>query len=376
MKCHSCGNVDLSVLTKFENVVENVQHLPAEADHCGHTVDLELLQCLGCGLVQIDPSLDRDYYDDYLMTTSFSNQLQDYLENLAQDFYAQHLWPGATVLDVGCGDGAFMQAFRELPVTLHGIEPSCRAAEQAQQQGFQVMTGYITADTVLPHAPYDAFVSRQVLEHVSDIPGFLRGICQNLAPGGVGIIEVPSLDKTVGDGRWFDFFPDHVNYFDTLSLRTALNLHGFDVLRQDRGMHDEYEIAFVRRRDIGRIDHLRESRISLVRSLTSFLDQQRKRNRVTMFWGAGAKGIGMLSQLDRTLVTAVLDSDSHKQGRYLPVSGIPVLDPDQHVNRCDVIVITALAYYNAIHDKLINQYGFAGEIWVVHRDQLRQLTRP
>ncbi|WP_163540404.1 methyltransferase domain-containing protein, partial [Klebsiella pneumoniae] len=76
-----------------------------------------------------------------------------------------------------------------------------------------VEAGYVTADRRLADGPFDGFVTRQVLEHVPDINDFLIGIRRNLKPGAYGLIEVPSLEKALEDRRFYDFFPDHLNYF-------------------------------------------------------------------------------------------------------------------------------------------------------------------
>ncbi|NWO96054.1 class I SAM-dependent methyltransferase, partial [Escherichia coli] len=142
-------------------------------------------------------TLDDDYYDDYLMTTSHSNQMQSYQRDQAQDFVIRFDLKGKHVREMGCGDGNYLDHLREAGAVVSGIEPSKRFRALAVEKGYAVEAGYVTADRRLADGPFDGFVTRQVLEHVPDINDFLIGIRRNLKPGAYGLIEVPSLEKAL-----------------------------------------------------------------------------------------------------------------------------------------------------------------------------------
>lgn len=205
--CRICGQSSLSVVMSVPHVPRNIQRLFRFDDlHLDRSIDLEVLSCGRCGFVQIEPLLEDAYYDDYLMTTTHSRQMQDYQARQARDFVQRFGLVGKAVKEMGCGDGSYLDHLRDAGAVVSGIEPSTRFRELAVGRGYDVESGYVSAQRQLAGAPYDGFVTRQVLEHVPDIHGFLTGIRLNLKPGAVGLIEVPSLEKALSDRRFYDFF--------------------------------------------------------------------------------------------------------------------------------------------------------------------------
>lgn len=375
MKCRLCSSDNVKSVLSLERVPANVQAMLTQ-DQLGQVsaVKFEVFQCEQCGLVQAPLQLNSQYYDDYLMSTTFSTQLADYLDGLVEEFTTTYQLSQGRVLDVGAGDGAFMYPFRRRGIAVVGIEPSERSRAVALAAGFDVHPGYVTPDTVIDGAPFDAFVSRQVLEHVNDISGFLAGIKRNLKPGAVGIIEVPRLEKALADSRFYDFFPDHVNYFSLDTLRRACEINGFEVLEQRATMFDEYNVVVVRARSATDMTQLQQDRVSLVDQFNSVLARYKQQGAVTAVWGSGAKGLSIMTNVDVGAIDHLIDSDVNKQGRYTAVSELLVESTDilqsQHI---DVVVITAVAYQTAILKKLREHYGYSGDVYVLDNNGLRQL---
>lgn len=350
--CRACSHGSLTKVLDLKRVPKDVQRLLKKKElGKKHDTDFTVYQCSSCGLTQAPMQLSDDYYDDYYMSQTFSPQLTKYLDELVQQFIDDYAPNRQQVIDIGCGDGAFMEPFKKRDIKVVGIEPSARGRELAQQQGYTVYDGYVTADTVLPGAPYDTFVTRQVLEHVDDLSGFLTGIRNNLTPDAFGIIEVPRLEKALADNRFYDFFPDHVNYFTTDTLRTVLELHGFSVLGLGSVMHDEYNVAFVQVRQSLPFNLVKKQRTSLIKQLERLME--REQNDGVAIWGAGAKGLSIMSNMKTLHLSAVVDSDQNKIGRYTPVSEMLIQDPKILIKKkIGTVVISAVAYQQAILQKL------------------------
>jgi SAM-dependent methyltransferase len=373
--CRACNGKSLYPFYTFTGLPRNIQYLPPSCDQGHEPTDLTVLQCKQCGLIQAEMTLQDDYYHDYLMSQTFSPRLAKYLDALAEKFIADHNLQNRTVLDVGCGDGAFMIPFAHRGIKVHGIEPSDRARALAAAQGFTVFSGYMwdSDDCVLAAAPYDAFVSRQVLEHVPDIHGFLAGIRRNLVEGAVGLIEVPRLETAINNRRFYDFFPDHVNYFDLDTLGRTLSIHGFEVLDLYTGMDHEYNIAEVRLRSTGTGQALQHCRDNLCQDIISTAEHLRATSQGPVaVWGAGAKGLVILSSLPGGTVDLVVDSDTNKIGRYTPISKFQVQRPEQLVAQgASAVIITAVAYQETIINHLLSM-NFAGKVLVIDQDRLRE----
>lgn len=375
MQCRVCGSDHVLEVMKLDRVPANVQAMLAE-DQLGqvNAVTFRVFQCQQCELVQAPVQLNSHYYDDYLMSTTFSSQLTDYLDNMVEQFVDQFDLQESNVLDVGAGDGAFMYPFRQRGIKVVGIEPSERSRTVATANGFTVYPGYVSKTTDIPGAPFDAFVSRQVLEHVDDIQGFLAGIKRNLQPGAVGIIEVPRLEKAQEDFRFYDFFPDHVNYFSAKTLRTTLELNGFEVLELRSTMFDEYNVAVVKATVPANMSVIEYNRHSLVQAINNLFALYRTQHKTTAIWGAGAKGLSIMANLDQDLIDHLIDSDINKQGRYSAVSEL-LVEPCEILlsHTVNVIVITAVAYQTTILQKLKDQYDYRGDVYVLQHSGLKKV---
>jgi hypothetical protein len=238
----------------------------------------------------------------------------------------------------------------------------------ALARGFGVESGYVTAGRDLAGAPFDGFVTRQVLEHVPDIHDFLAGVRRNLRPGAAGLVEVPRLEKAVVDHRFYDFFPDHVNYFSERTLRVALEMNGFEVLETGPGMFDEYNIALVRLPERDDLAGIQTAVNTLSREIEQFIRVRKARGETIAIWGAGGKGLSVMSAADVSQVDILVDGDPHKQGLYSPISHLPVQLPAVlKAARVDTIIVTAMAYQNEILKTLRQEFGFRGTIALLGR---------
>jgi 2-polyprenyl-3-methyl-5-hydroxy-6-metoxy-1,4-benzoquinol methylase len=185
--CRLCGSERLHVCLTLEHAPRNIQRLLTREQLTEDSaITLNVYQCQECGLVQLAQTLEPEYYDDYVMTASHSPQMRSYQRSQAFDFVSRFGLAGKRVIEIGCGDGNYLQYLREARAIATGIEPSRIFRQMAQERGFQVIEGYVSREWLIPGSPYDAFVTRQVLEHVSDPNDFLQGIRQALYGGGSG----------------------------------------------------------------------------------------------------------------------------------------------------------------------------------------------
>jgi SAM-dependent methyltransferase len=368
--CRLCAHGEAEVTLTIGRAPRNIQNLLRKEDlERDNAIKLEVRTCRRCGFVQIPPVLDDTYYDDYLMATTHSVQMQSYQQKQASDFVQRFELVGKKVLEAGCGDGNFLNHLKAAGAVVYGVEPSQSFREIALDRQHSVEEGYVTAERVLRDGPFDGFVTRQVLEHVPEIHSFLTGIRRNLRDGAFGLIEVPSLEKALQDHRYYDFFTDHVNYFSLDTLRLALTLNGFEVLDAYQDMFDEYNVALVRAVNPPSLGGIQRASSDLGDDLRRFVLDQHAKGKKVAVWGAGGKGLSVLASAGIDDLDLLIDSDPHKQGRYTPVSHVLVQEPTpQSIREVDAIIITAMAYRNEIEAMLRGPYGFEGTIAVLgHR---------
>ena len=91
---------------------------------------------------------------------------------------------------------------------------------------------YLRDDTFEP-ASFDVVTSLQVFEHVEEPRAELEKLFRVLKPGGLLVIEIPSVDSPLVrlmKSRHRHFVPDHFWYFDKTTLPAFVQQGGFEVL--------------------------------------------------------------------------------------------------------------------------------------------------
>jgi SAM-dependent methyltransferase len=362
--CRLCGQPDREPFLSLPHSPANISRLLRPEDfERDRPVDLQIWRCRACGFVQLDPTFAESFYDDYLMTVSHSPLMQRYQREQAMDFVERHGLRGRRVVEVGCGDGNYLEHLRAAGAEVTGNEPSARFRELAEARGFEVHAGYVHRHAPVPGGPYDGFATRQVLEHVPDPREFLLGIRASLKPDGVGLVEVPSLEQALAGHRFYDFFADHLNYFSLPTLRLALEMSGFQVLETSRGMNGEFNVAIVRVAEALGFTDFDAKLQDLLGALRSWVEGHQKSGRRVAVWGAGGKGLSSMAVARLQGIAYVIDSDPHKQGRFTPVGHFPIVPPERlREDPVDAVVLTALAYRDEIVADLRGRLGFRGPI--------------
>ncbi len=101
---------------------------------------------------------------------------------------------GRTALDVGCGAGLLCEPLARLGASVTGIDAApenIAAAEiHAAQSGLAI--DYRAGGVEGLDGRFDLVTSLEVIEHVSDPAGFVRGLARVLAEGGLLILSTPN----------------------------------------------------------------------------------------------------------------------------------------------------------------------------------------
>jgi SAM-dependent methyltransferase len=135
------------------------------------------------------------------------------------------------VLDVGCGRGFLLDAFRRRGWSAEGTELSEASSRHAREVlGLRVHLGTVQ-ELGLPAGSFDAVTIWHVLEHVTDPGAVLAEVHRLLRPGGALLVAVPnfgSLEARATRAGWFHLdVPRHLLQFTPATLRGALSEAGF-----------------------------------------------------------------------------------------------------------------------------------------------------
>lgn len=138
--------------------------------------------------------------------------------------------PAQKMLDIGCGNGAFLSLAKEAGWQVAGIDFDPKAVATAIQRGFDVRLASIESFDGISDA-FDAITLNHVIEHVHDPVKFLHACHRLLKPGGQLWVETPNIESLGHQnyGRYWRGLepPRHLVLFDGNALRSTLVRAGF-----------------------------------------------------------------------------------------------------------------------------------------------------
>jgi SAM-dependent methyltransferase len=370
---------------------------------------LRLMVCETCLLVQLeqvpDPAL---LFGEYSYLSSVSSAWLAHgarFAAMAVTRFALHA--RSLVMELGSNDGGTLRAFMAHGIPCLGIDPAANVAQAARESGVPTRTAFFGADVaaalVAEGKRADLLIANNVLGHVPDLCGFVRGLSMVLAPGGVLSIEVPHVLALLRDGQFDTIYHEHVSYFSMLSLQRILAAAGlalFDIetlpthggslrllaqhaaggrhatmptvaatLAAERG--DGLDTA-ARYASIGR-DAAR-----VADDLRHFLNGARAEGWLVAAYGAAAKGTMLLNAAGAGPgdIAFVADANTLKQGRLMPGCRIPVTAPAQlRVARPAALVILPWNIADEIMQATAFIGGWGGR-FVIPSPVLRVLNAP
>lgn len=342
--------------------------------------------CRNCGLVQLAEPLDSSlFYENYATPSSWkaephSSKLLDELEQL--------LPKDARVLDVGCNDGVFLGLLRDRGWSrISGIEPTDNTAAVAGNRGHRVIHGRLTStladELTLSEGKWDCLVLRQVLEHIVDLRDFGKALSILVKPGGLLVVEVPDARVNLLNGD-YGVWEEHANYFTPEVLANLLGNYGFEVQRQyeslfssvcltviARRKEGEYPSSGVNNRDDGlaadsgaMFDRWASDFASVKARIQDWVQSVSKDSQIVLY-GVGCRSTNFVNIMGLgPYLSAVVDAQEGKQGKYVPGFGLEILKPGD-ITELGLEAPTVLLGVNAENEqKVIDSSPFSAGSWV------------
>ena len=107
---------------------------------------------------------------------------------------------GLSVLDIGCGGGLVCEPLARLGASVTGIDPATEniaaAKAHASAGGLDITYEGTTAEELASRGQSrDAVLLLEVVEHVHDVPAFIKSVAPLVKPGGVMILS--TLNRTL-----------------------------------------------------------------------------------------------------------------------------------------------------------------------------------
>lgn len=183
----------------------------------------DVLKCAACGVGVTDPVPEQlqPHYTGYYgsrhsITASFCAK-----RRIALVTKMGGMGQGRRLLDVGCGEGAFLQAARERGWKAVGTELN---AGPARRLGFDVFS---SLEECADQGPFGCVTLWHSLEHMSDPRAVFAKIRRLVADDGVVLIAVPDFEglqsRTFRESWLHLDVPRHLYHFTATSIDRVLN---------------------------------------------------------------------------------------------------------------------------------------------------------
>jgi 2-polyprenyl-3-methyl-5-hydroxy-6-metoxy-1,4-benzoquinol methylase len=203
----------------------------------------QIVECTRCHFLITTP-IPADlnpYYQSpqYISHSNKTNNLTDLLYKFARTLTLRwktnlinryNTEANKTLLDYGCGTGAFLYQASQSAWTIAGVEPAELPRETASRQNQIHIAANI--DQLPPHK-FAAITLWHVLEHIPDIETILRKLAARLEDNGTIFIAVPNHNSS--DAKYYQQFwaaydtPRHLWHFGKTDMAKLLQTHNLKI---------------------------------------------------------------------------------------------------------------------------------------------------
>ena len=358
-RCQICGGDALKSIV-FLGYIPPVNTMPPIGSRPEEqsAYPLEMLRCGSCGLAQIGCDVDQTvlfpYSYPYLSGTT--RILRENFADLHRQVVQHYgLGPEDLVVDIGSNDGSLLINFKEGGHRVLGIEPS-QAGDVANGKGIETLITYFNMDTARKvrsdYGPAKVVTAANVFAHITDVHAIVDSIVALLADDGLFISENHYLLDLLKTVQYDTIYHEHLRYYALGSLKALFDSHGLEIVRIQRipthggsirvysarkGVHpvDASVAEQMREEDDfgltdGRaFDDFRRNVVQSKLDLHALLAGIAKEGGRVYGIGAPSRASTLINYvgLDDGIMAAVMEtSSSHKIGKYIPGTIIPVLD--------------------------------------------------
>jgi len=339
---------------------------------------ISLVYCDNCGFISndgYDPS--KIQFDDYDFSNDHSPLFRSYVKSLSERLSERYDLKGKTILDIGSGDGAFLETICRLGNNIGiGIDPGFDHSTRKVPEDLEVTYIRDYYSEKYANVKTDLLTCRLVIDLLEDQTKFLKMVRDNLNehPETIVYFEVPNAQYTFEDRILWNVVYEHGAWYTKQSLAYQFRHCGFEVLHVDTCWNDEFlgieakpDQNYQRSPQMSKIVDDFKVDVSLQmedckKKIVEIIEKETR----TIAWGAGARAVTFFNLFDvKEQISQIVDINKKRHGKYLPGSGQKIISPDEVVAiNPELIIITNPTYAVEIKEH-VHRLGIQPEFWVL-----------
>ncbi len=355
-RCQNCGNTKLSSII-FLGYLPPVNKLPRIGDIPNEqpSYPAQMLYCDKCCLAQLGLIVDPVilFPKEYPYTSGTTKVLRDnFAELYRESSKLLNLKKDDLVIDIGSNDGTLLSNFKGNTRVL-GITPE-DVGKVATKNGIPTIIDYfnkkVASEVVKKYGKAKLITAANVFAHMEDIHHIIEAIDILLDKDGVFVSESHYLLPLIKRVQYDTIYHEHMRYYSLISLKNLLAAHGFEIFHaKNIPSHGGSFRAYASRKIhkvLPTVSKMLKTEKDVVSNKNAFAKFRAKtvlsklalmklilpiKKSGEMIYGISAPSRAStlinFTGLDQNVIDCVVEiAGSHKIGKYVPGTLIPILD--------------------------------------------------
>jgi hypothetical protein len=364
--CRSCGNPETQLVLSLGRIpLANALLTSAQLSQPEDMFPLDLVFCPKCALVQITETvLPEKLFREYFYFSSFSDTVLRNAQIHAESIIARCKLNGESlVVEIASNDGYLLKNYKGKGIPVLGIEPANNIAHIAEQNGIPTISEFfnfaLARQLQNQGRVADVIHANNVVAHVADLHGLVKGISVLLKKDGVAVIENHYVKDMIDHVEFDSIYHEHLCYYSTTSFRNLFAQYGLTLVDVERlSVHGGSLRVYFQHSDGSRslekdgrkrvetiiaeeadwgvkrysfYQDFGEKVESLRVALTTLLRKIKSEGKNIAVYGASAKSTTLLNYfgIGAKVLDYVVDRSTVKQGYFTPGTHLPIYSPEK-----------------------------------------------
>ena len=335
-------------------------------------MNLSILICENCFTAFTKTIASRDImFEEYFYLSSVNKELVNHFNELAK------LIPsGSNLLDIGSNDGILLKPLINRNIDALGIDPSENVGKIANDNGLKTIIGFFdeknTNKIIKQHGRFDYIVASSIFTHVEDSEKFAENVKKVLKDDGTFILEIEYIKNLLSNIEFERFYFDRPYYFSIKGIMSLFKKVGMYVNKiEEINPHGGSLRFYIQNKKSINNSHnkilndeniffenifksnFKEKVLREAQNFKNFLIDNNKQGKKIVGFGCPARfsTITNFINIDKNLISLVIDDSPLKQKKFSPGMHIPIMKRETLLEiKPDIIIVFAYEYFESIYE--------------------------